>query len=805
MVANIRGYTPAYKFKLINFDTPRWHTLEYSNWQLVDALFGEAGLTSLRGEWLNNTSYIEGDRVFDPEDGMIYRCQVPNLSAPSGTFAEDRALRPYLWILQTIGVPVYRGDWRTGIAYVKGDIVRLDLYKYYLCISDHTSSTAFSTDVAHWTLIFDATFAVDATEDARDAAQGFASDAATSEGKALTYANNAGASANAAAASATAAESSNLQAGAHDTNAANSAAAAATSATNSANSASASAASSAGLSGTSTTSNTIAIGGKSFVTQAGKQFNPGTYLLIADASAPTVNYMYGQVTSYAGTALGVNVTQTYGSGTISNWQLTVSARPGDTGPAGPGGGGITDAPTDGQAYARMSSTWTPSVKKAGDVMTGPLNLVGGGHWAWASPAGAGSYYSTQANSDRFFAGTDSTADLWRVWCNAVGNAIAINGATGKVEVAADPTTPLGVATKQSSEAAAANAASSKVSKYGDTVSGALTVTGPLTITNNVWTTASFISQQSTIAGGYYFGSNLSGVLYRTEDGIFHLNGGPLYMASNTMYLNAGDGNPAAQSVIHFNASGSRYLYWTGGGYSLTGGTLDIPNGGISVAGAVNFNGDAGIQTTGSNFLTGGTGGYWYWRPYGVGNGTNQVYISPDGSIHLTGSNARFYPPFGVEGGYQCKHGDGMNDNGYYFNFAWVGAYAVYLNTTYIGSMSISDYRMKKNIKPLQRTWELVKKLNPISYSQKEYTPPWEAKDGDKPRTAANPFVPNDDNEQWGFVAHELQEALLPTASTGKKDAYKCLQSPNWLPVVAALTRALQEAQSRIEALEAKLA
>jgi hypothetical protein len=60
----------------------------------------------------------------------------------------------------------------------------------------------------------------------------------------------------------------------------------------------------------------------------------------------------------------------------------------------------------------------------------------------------------------------------------------------------------------------------------------------------------------------------------------------------------------------------------------------------------------------------------------------------------------------------------------------------------------------------------------------------------------------DDIERWGFVAHELQATLVPSASTGVKDSPDTIQSPNPWTVIAALTRALQEAMSRIEALEA---
>jgi hypothetical protein len=49
MVANIRAYTPNYSFKLVNFDTPRWHTLEYANWTQLDSMLLQAGIQPIRG------------------------------------------------------------------------------------------------------------------------------------------------------------------------------------------------------------------------------------------------------------------------------------------------------------------------------------------------------------------------------------------------------------------------------------------------------------------------------------------------------------------------------------------------------------------------------------------------------------------------------------------------------------------------------------------------------------------------------------------------------------------------------------
>ncbi|WP_371929944.1 hypothetical protein [Bradyrhizobium sp. CCGUVB1N3] len=60
----------------------------------------------------------------------------------------------------------------------------------------------------------------------------------------------------------------------------------------------------------------------------------------------------------------------------------------------------------------------------------------------------------------------------------------------------------------------------------------------------------------------------------------------------------------------------------------------------------------------------------------------------------------------------------------------------------------------------------------------------------------------DDIERWGFLAHELQEAMIDSAASCPKDAPDAIQSPNPWTIIAALTKTLQEAMARIEMLEA---
>jgi hypothetical protein len=75
----------------------------------------------------------------------------------------------------------------------------------------------------------------------------------------------------------------------------------------------------------SASSATISTGAKTFVVTAGKSFQPGMSLMIADDAAPSTNWMHGQVTSYSGTTLVMNITAIGGSGTKTAWTITFSA------------------------------------------------------------------------------------------------------------------------------------------------------------------------------------------------------------------------------------------------------------------------------------------------------------------------------------------------------------------------------------------------------------------------------------------------------------------------------------------------
>jgi hypothetical protein len=138
-------------------------------------------------------------------------------------------------------------------------------------------------------------------------------------------------------------------------------------------------------------------------------------------------------------------------------------------------------------------------------------------------------------------------------------------------------------------------------------------------------------------------------------------------------------------------------------------------------------------------------------------------------------------------GYRTKAGLSGAVGSNAFNFDWNGNLIAWVDNVNVGQVAIvSDYRIKQNVATLPSTWDKVKALNPIKYNYK----------------ANEQFMTkNDDIEHWGFLAHELQDTLTRDAASGVKDAPNILQSPNPMTVIAALTKALQEAMLRIEALE----
>jgi hypothetical protein len=202
-------------------------------------------------------------------------------------------------------------------------------------------------------------------EDAAATALAQAGIATTKAGEAAASESNAAASESAAAASESAAAVSEANAATSETNAANYAAA---------------------LKATSATSVAIEIGSKTFTTQADKQFAAGQFILVVDA-ASSANYMHGQVTSYSGTSLVVDVQDVGGSGTKTSWNIYVSGNRGAVGPegdvAGDGSVGPNNLITNGDF-----DLWSAGTSAAPDGWT----LEGGGAAVARDPDGKKGLY-----------------------------------------------------------------------------------------------------------------------------------------------------------------------------------------------------------------------------------------------------------------------------------------------------------------------------------------------------------------------------------------------------------------------------
>jgi len=146
--------------------------------------------------------------------------------------------------------------------------------------------------------------------------------------------------------------------------------------------------------------------------------------------------------------------------------------------------------------------------------------------------------------------------------------------------------------------------------------------------------------------------------------------------------------------------------------------------------------------------------------------------------------------FSAYAGYRCRQGDGGAISSSKFNFYWTGALQVWIDTTNLGNMSISDERIKQRIKAMPSLTETqFHKIHPISYH-------W----------ADVGIFKDDGKARWGFSAQNLL-GIAPQMVQGDVDAVQengdpqpaCLEP---LAILAQTVLQVQQLLKRIAALEA---
>lgn len=453
------------------------------------------------------------------------------------------------------------------------------------------------------------------------------------------------------------------------------------------------------------------------------------------------------------------------------------------------------------------------VQRAGDQMLGPLILFRDPQIALE--AATKQYVDGQAVNYASKAYVDSQ--------DAKLVAKAGSTMTGPLYLYADPSSPTMAATKQYVDAGDTaarqyadwtaqnqlnNALPNRVYRGGDSMWGDLTINKD----------TSTLSLQSTGASGgrilsYRYNSWLTWNI--TQDDIINFHN---YNDGTTQYLGSSLAINRNYSWLWQVDTPGTIRAQSGAGSSSPYSGCASFYGGIGVAGQSWFqtrswfydgfnigptDGPYGIYRDGNsgylifNAYQGTYSGYQFFTPNAgravciFNNGQVQIPSLRNGMVSAD-ANGTLYVGSGGGGasftGYRLRQGLSGAFGDWYFNFYNEGAMVFYLNDSNFGSFLNGggmDYRAMREVEPLMPMWDIVKKLRPVRYKQTDF----------------DEFRAIDDDDHWGFVAHEVQATTIMQAAGGYKDAPKRVQNVEPMAIIAALTKALQEAMARIEALE----
>lgn len=176
-----------------------------------------------------------------------------------------------------------------------------------------------------------------------------------------------------------------------------------------------------------------------------------------------------------------------------------------------------------------------------------------------------------------------------------------------------------------------------------------------------------------------------------------------------------------------------------------------------------------------------------------GTTPSTIHLVSTGQVTFDGASSATQSTYGGTvqfNGFHGKFGATGSTQGHVMNFAWNSpSVLAYVDVNQIGvAATSSDYRVKKNI-TLQTAAGIdrVKLLKPSTFEYDDYKGTWVA----------------DGITREGFIAHEVQE-VIPTGATGTKDGDE-IQALQTDAILSVVTKALQEAITKIETLETEVA
>ena len=149
--------TPRLRIPIPDFNVRPWHGELEETFNRIDAAIYNSVIIGNTSLWGNDVAYIIGDIAIDM-DGTYWVCLVDHTStsAPT-TFAAERLSHSTYWI-SAIVAPANKGTWSTGVSYIVNDYVTHE-NGFFVCAIAHTSTSSFVNDVAngYWTGLVDLT------------------------------------------------------------------------------------------------------------------------------------------------------------------------------------------------------------------------------------------------------------------------------------------------------------------------------------------------------------------------------------------------------------------------------------------------------------------------------------------------------------------------------------------------------------------------------------------------------------------------------------------------------------------------